>query len=59
MFQTKVVDEIKTHMCRFSNIFPHENPAVGNYGTASRAQKKMRFAWRITKARIQTQAQNI
>ena len=71
MFQTKLVDEIRTHILCLVTFFFFENRAVygvmwTKHGGARETTddntwdtEKMRFASRVTKARIQTHPNNI
>jgi hypothetical protein len=67
MFQTKVVEKIKTHILCSITFFPEIVPIMKNveeYGRARLATdenvlRRMRFARQITKARIQTHTQHM
>jgi hypothetical protein len=66
MFETKFVDKIKTRFI-FNNFFPEDRAVYEivweNVVEPDRPQmtlkRRMRFAARITKVRIQTQTENI
>ena len=67
MFQTKVVEKIKTHILCSVTFFTKSCPLWDNvekYGRVEQSAdnniiRRMRFACRITKARIQTHTQNM